>query len=294
VFVYKNGAYTDEDFVSFASWFHDMTRFEAYGRVNPHSLTLVHVPPDSALPQLTYAPYFEDSKNPALAGLNTDTITDDKPFRHLITPLPFPPSYYAIFLVFAALMILALGWHHARKENEIHPRVLILSAFLGILTFGLQYLLFYKTAAFLYTDLIFFSVFLIIPLFFSSLGGFVATKLSTRHLLYLTIVFLMLAYFLTTTDIFANELSIVFGTVAFLFFYAGFLFTLLLDRIVDVRTRQVAYGVNLFAGGLAFLIMITLHATIGWVITFALVTAALTLCMMLFIRTSRLEIKQDE
>ena len=206
------------------------------------------------------------------AAFATDPTTDSRPFRHKITTLPFPPSSYAFFGLALALFLLVLG-----KVNEgrgIPTRALLLSALFGMCTFGLQYLLFYKTAAFLHTSLVFFSVFLIIPLFFASLGGFIATRLSRAHLILAALLSAASAGVLATLDIFASSQVLILALIGFLFAASGLLFPLLIHPH-SPDTRSILYATNLFAGGLAFLLLVTLHATVGWGVAFAGVTAVL-------------------
>jgi len=266
---YKEGTYTTEDMRVFEKWMDAVTSFERYGTTNPHLITPLHIPTNPVIPAVTYTPFFSDIERTAIAAAyDTSPVTDERPFRHKVTTLPFPPSSYAFFGLFTALFLMVLG--RVTETQVVPARPLALAAAFGVATFGLQYLLFYKTAAFLHTSLIFFSVFLIIPLFFSALGGFLSTRLSARHLTLATILAALAAILLATLDIFAQPFLLIFLLIALLFVYAGFLFPLLIHPHADPRTRSILYAVNLFAGGLAFLLLTTLHATLGWTPTFVL------------------------
>lgn len=270
--VYKNSAFSNDDFRKFAAWHAAMNNFSVSAMQNPDAITLLHVPKNSVIPAQTYTPFFSDDVlKPIREQYNTSVITDDKPFRHLITTLPFPTFFYVLFLGFLALFLILIGKSIEKIKSVVPTDLLALSALFGIATFGLQYLLFYKTAAFLDTNLIFFSVFLVIPLFFSSIGGYFSVFLSRRYLIVLATFFVFIAGVLAAIDVFTSTALFVFTAIALLFFFSGFLFPMLIHPVISKDTRSMIYAVNIFAGGFAYLVMITLHATIGWVATFAIV-----------------------
>ena len=272
--VYSKDGFTDADYAVFGNWLTRLQEFEGQnGVVNPHVITPLHIPDNPVIPAVTYTSFFSDIERAAIsAAYDTTPVTDERPFRHKVTTLPFPPSSYAFFGLFTALFLVVLG--RVTEAQTVPARPLALAALFGIATFGLQYLLFYKTAAFLHTSLIFFSVFLIIPLFFSGLGGFLSTRLSTRQLTLATVLAALAAVLISALNVFAQPLLLVFTLIAILFVYAGFLFPLLIHPYTDPRTRSILYAVNLFAGGLAFLLLTTLHATLGWTPTFVLAVVA--------------------
>jgi hypothetical protein len=279
VVAYRDDGFSERDVQSFMSWKEHMESFSQNGSINPFVLTLLHLPPNAVTDSVTYTPYFNEEERTTLAGAyNTDIITDDKPFRHLVTPTPFPPSYYAFFLAFLAALLLVLG-RLKRSGVWQDGRLVLLSAAFGILTFGLQYLLFYKTAAFLNTNLIFFAVFLLIPLFFSSLGGFAATYLKERHMLLIAAVFLIVSLILASMDVFSSTPALIFSMIAILFVVSGILFPRVLARSTLEYERTVIYAVNVAAGGFAFILMITFHATFGWLYTFIAAAILISLSM---------------
>ena len=253
--VYKTESMSSDDIEIFTTW------QAVTDEVSP--VEILHVPGGIAPPQYDF---FD-------THIEATPVTDSRPFRHMVTTLPFPPVSYAFFGLFTALFLAVLG--RVAEVRKVPTTSIILSALFGIGTFGLQYLLFYKTAAFLNTSLIFFSVFLVIPLFFSAIGGFISTLLSKRQLMFASIIALAAAVLLATLDIFSQAHLLIFVLIAILFVYAGFLFPLLIGPINDTEQRAVLYAVNIFAGGLAFLLLVTLHATLGWTLSFTLVTAVL-------------------
>jgi len=170
--IYKENGFLEKDIEEFLKWYNAMRDFDTGYIKNPRDIQLIHMPKNKFLSK-TYGPFFNNNiYNTINNNYNTKIITDDKPFRHLITALPFPLSNYLLFLVLLFIFLFLIKGNKERKIGIHNKNIFILSAVFGILTFGLQYLLYYKVAAFFHTSLIYFSVFLIIPLFFSSIGGY--------------------------------------------------------------------------------------------------------------------------
>jgi len=155
---------------------------------------------------------------------------------------------------------------------------------MGLVTFGFQYVLYYKTAAFLDTNLIFFAVFLLIPLLFGAAGGAVSLRISTSMRAITLLVSTIVAGVLITQPLFSLAPVLVFGMIAWLFIFSGMLFPLLLARTESVQLRSVLYGCNICGGGVATISMITAHATIGWIAMFTLVMIS---SVVLFVSLSR-------
>jgi hypothetical protein len=173
-----------------------------------------------------------------------------------------------------------------RRNKSVQLSKVMLSVWLGLVTFGLQYLLFYKTAAFLEVNLIFFSVFLLVPLFFGTIGGYFSTLLPKSYDWLLLLLLVIVSYLLASIDIFAQSKLLVLTLVAVTFIFAGILFPRLLAQAQSATERRVLYAVNLLAGGFALMCMITLHATIGWTYTFLIVVAGSVLSLLLLRRRS--------
>jgi spermidine synthase len=267
---YKPDGFTEADIVVIRDWIERLQTTDLGGGLNPHDITIIHEP-GTASDAITFATYFDqDMQDSIAAGGNTAAISDEKPFRHLVTTLPLPPFSYTIFAFMAALTVMVV--HTVVRRNEsLRLSKLVLSIWLGLVTFGLQYLLFYKTAAFLEVNLIFFSIFLLLPLFFGTIGGYVSTLLPRSYDWLLLVLLTVASYVLVTIDVFAQTKVLILGLVATIFVFAGVLFPRLLAQANSPAEKRVLYAVNLVAGGFALMCMVTLHATIGWTPAFLLV-----------------------
>lgn len=278
--IYKPEGFTEADIVTLRSWIERLQTTDLGGGLNPHNITIVHEPNRAENP-VVYNEYFDLSERDRIAAIgNTDIISDEKPFRHLVTTLPLPPFSYAIFGFMAVIIVLVFNavW---QRFPYIRMSYVTLSVWLGLVTFGLQYLLFYKTAAFLDISLIFFSIFLLLPLLFGAFGGYVSTLLPRRYDWLLALGILIAAYILLTVDVFLQTKLVVLVLVASMFVIAGLLFPRLLEAATSEREKRVIYAVNLIAGGFALMVMITLHATIGWSLTFLLVVIGMLSSILL-------------
>ena len=267
--VYKPNGFTDVDITTIRSWIKRLQTTDLGGGLNPHQITTVHEPSKASNP-VVYDEYFNPVMRAQIDAVgNTEAISDERPFRHLVTTLPLPPYSYAVFGFMAVSIILVIQfvWQRFAELRSTH---IAFSIWLGLVTFGLQYLLFYKTAAFLDVSLIFFSIFLLLPLLFGALGGYVSTLLPRRYDWLLATIILIVAYVLLTVDVFLQSKLFILTLVASMFVIAGVLFPRLLEAATSEREKRVIYAVNLIAGGFALMIMITLHATIGWSAAFML------------------------
>jgi len=278
--VYKPDGFTEADMEIFSSWYAAHQRYVPTSGVSTGEIQILHTPDGVN----TYTSFFDPAKRAALANtFSINSNTDDRPFRHLITRLPFPVHYY--LLVGAAIAILALLIPRVRTITELPTmRLVLVSFFMGLVTFGFQYVLYYKTAAFLDTNLIFFAVFLLIPLLFGAAGGAVSLRISTSMRAITLLVSTIVAGVLITQPLFSLAPVLVFGMIAWLFIFSGMLFPLLLARTESVQLRSVLYGCNICGGGVATISMITAHATIGWIAMFTLVMIS---SVVLFVSLSR-------
>lgn len=280
---YKPDGFTQADINIIRDWIDRLQNTDLGGGLNPHDVTIVHEP-DTAPEAVTFAAYFDQQKRDEIAAnSNTAVISDEKPFRHLVTTLPLPPYSYTVFAFMAAIIVMAL---HAvmRRDESVRLSKVLLSVWLGLVTFGLQYLLFYKTAAFLEVNLIFFSIFLLLPLAFGAVGGYLSTLLPRKYDWWLSLLLLIVAYVLATVDVFAQTKSFVLLLVALVFVFAGILFPRLLAKADSPKEKRVIYAINLVAGGFALMCMITLHATIGWTPAFIIVIIGALVSLLLLRR----------
>lgn len=276
--IYKPDGFTEADMATMEAWITALQTTELNNEINPHRITTIHTPSNVSEP-VEFGPYFDEAQREQLANVaNVAAITDDKPFRHLVTQTPFPPLSYSIFLAIAAVIFFLVARLRRRPEP---PRLSLLavSAGFGVLTFGLQYLLFYKTAAFIHTSLIFFSIFLLLPLAFSALGGYLATYRRITTTWGLVLAWGLLATSLAVVNVFAAPRAAVLLVIATLFAISGVLFPRVLDRAQSLSERRAIYACNVIAGGFALVIMVTLHAVIGWALTFAVVAILLALSL---------------
>jgi hypothetical protein len=282
---YKPDGFTEQDIIVIRGWIERLQTTNLGGGLNPHDITIIHEPPTAPNAQ-SFATYFDQATQDSIAAqANTAAISDEKPFRHLVTTLPLPPFSYTIFAVMAAITVVII--HTVMRRNKsVQLSKVMLSVWLGLVTFGLQYLLFYKTAAFLEVNLIFFSVFLLVPLFFGTIGGYFSTLLPKSYDWLLLLLLVIVSYLLASIDIFAQSKLLVLTLVAVTFIFAGILFPRLLAQAQSATERRVLYAVNLLAGGFALMCMITLHATIGWTYTFLIVVAGSVLSLLLLRRRS--------
>jgi 23S rRNA U2552 (ribose-2'-O)-methylase RlmE/FtsJ len=282
---YKPDGFTEQDIVVIRDWIQRLQTTDLGGGLNPHDITIIHEP-DTAPDALTFATYFDQEIQDSIAAsANTAVISDEKPFRHLVTTLPLPPFSYTIFAFMAAISVMAI---HTVMQRHTSVRLskILLSVWLGLVTFGLQYLLFYKTAAFLEVNLIFFSIFLLLPLSFGAIGGYLSTLLPQTYDWLIIILLVGVTYVLATVDVFAQSKLFILVLVAVVFVFAGILFPRLLAQANSPTEKRVLYAVNLVAGGFALMCMITLHATIGWTPTFLIVAAGSVLSLLLLRRGS--------
>jgi hypothetical protein len=277
---YKPDGFTEQDIVVIRDWIERLQTTDLGGGLNPHDITIIHEP-DTAPDALTFATYFDQEIQDSIAAsANTAVISDEKPFRHLVTTLPLPPFSYTIFAFMAAISVMAI---HTVMQRHTSVRLskILLSVWLGLVTFGLQYLLFYKTAAFLEVNLIFFSIFLLLPLFFGAIGGYLSTLLPRVYDWLIITLLVGVTYVLATVDVFVQSKLFILVLVAVVFVFAGILFPRLLAQANSPTEKRVLYAVNLVAGGFALMCMITLHATIGWTPTFLIVVAGSVLSLLL-------------
>jgi spermidine synthase len=260
--VYKPNGFSSADLQTFEAWSTSLTSEERSHNANNTSFEILHLPNGEE----EYEPYFDPAMRANLAkNFNTSIISDDKPFRHLVTTLPFPNSYYAMFALALSAMLVLLP---SNIKNGISITQAVFAFVLGVTTFGLQYVLYYKTATFLGTSLIFFSVFLLIPLLFSAIGGYISHFLKLWYGFVLLVLTLLSAYMLLSGAAFASSPAVVFGLIAILFIFSGMLFPLLLMQTSHTSNRTILYGLNMCGGGLATFVAITLHAVIGWTYLF--------------------------
>jgi len=278
--IYKPDGFTESDIETIREWIVRLRTTDLGGGLNPHDITTLHEPSmvDNAV---TFDTYFDPAVQAEVtANGNTEVISDEKPFRHLVTTLPLPPFSYTIFAFMAAVSVLMV---HAvmRRHESVRVSKVLLSVWLGLVTFGLQYLLFYKTAAFLEVNLIFFSIFLLLPLFFGAIGGYLSTLLPPTYDRLLVLLLLIVAYLLATVDVFAMSKVFILTLVALTFVFAGILFPRLLAQATTPVEKRVMYAANLVAGGFALMSMVTLHATIGWTPAFMLVVAGAVVSILL-------------
>jgi len=281
--VYKKGNYSDEDFNNFLNWHNFVKEYSFWNFLNPTDTHLLHAPNPVDGKLIVYEPFFDKQTKENLSmKYDLAPISDEKPFRHKIMDLLLPKSAYflygALAMAFTALLFLR------RKPVRLDINLCALSALVGIGTFGLQYLLFYRTAAFLHTNLIYFSAFLAIPLVFSAIGGYFSLLLSKRKTIILLLGFVLASILIGTIDIFRSELYFIFLLIGFIFVFSGVLFPMLLDKAGSIEARTILYAINIFAGGLSFLILITLHGIIGWSLSFAFVTAIVVFCTWWLLR----------
>lgn len=274
IVVYRPQGFTREDATVFLSWYESMTTFVLDDTLNPHALTLVHTPEifaDVGLHE-TYRAYSDAIyRNELDAHYNTSIVTDNKPFRHLITNLPFPYVFYVWFLLLASILCVLLIYTNKRTSVDLKPTVL--SLLLGVATFGLQYLLYYKTAVVMNTNLIFFSVFLLVPLLFGALGGLLTPYVTGVRWSCALTAFGVLAL-LAVYDVVDTRFE-AFSLAAMIFVLSGLFFPTLLRMVNDIRSRMVLYAANLAGGGFALILYITLHATIGWTYTWLMTSVGL-------------------
>jgi len=235
---------------------------------NFRDIRILHVPSDFQFIHKTFKPFFdEDLRNELIRKYNLAITTDNKPFRHLITMLPFPVAYY-LFYIFLFVTFLIIIFFSRHKITAGKGKMMFLSGIFGCATFSLQYLLFYKTAAFINMNLIHFSVFLIIPLFFSSVGGHISLLLTEKELKVITFALVIVGIILSMVNVFQSSWMLIFSLIAVVFVYSGFLFPLVLNTSSSTLERSMMYAINMFCGGLAYLIIISLHALLGWMISF--------------------------
>jgi hypothetical protein len=270
--IYKPAGFNSADMDKFTAWMRENTENEPLGGALGAKITLLHTPDGTK----TYDLYFDPKQRSALAGFyNTSIITDDKPFRHLVTTLPFPRQYYLLILVSVFVMALLLRVLHNRRPV---PLPLLSVAFgIGLATFGLQYVLYYKTAAFIGTSLIYFSVFLLIPLFFGAIGGLLSYKLRVWSAISLFGLSVVAAACLLWSVSFSVPPAGVVGLLIVLFIFSGTVFPLLLSQAVATEDRILLYAVNMGGGGAATIMVISLHAVIGWAYLFSVLFGVLGL-----------------
>jgi SAM-dependent methyltransferase len=245
--------------------------------INIHDIRVLHC---AALPggrEWVYGPYFSSWRRTRLEkDYRTGIITDSRPFRHGIRKTPFPPRYYVLYLallgIFASVLLFSKRRDPGifRKDGGLWGAV-----YFGISTFPLQYLLYYRTAARFGTSLIYYGVFLAIPLFFSALGGWISTTLKPGQFKAWIGIFLCAGGVIASINPFHYPVVLVFPLVALLFVFAGMPFPMVLQRRSGPEGRARLYAANLFSGGFAFLPWVTLHARAGWEASFGVCLAAL-------------------
>lgn len=274
--VYKPDGFTDADLRIFNNWVTAMKHLDPSTYGSGALITVLHTPDGG----VHYSSYFNPDRRAALSKTyNTSLITDDKPFRHLVTTLPFPVQYYVgIGFSFVFMLLLVLGIAYRRIALPIGYAS---TAFiLGVLTFGLQYVLYYKTAAFLGTSLIFFSVFLLIPLLFGAIGGYLSQIVRPWAMLLLIVANLAVVYLLLSNTVYSLSPYLVFLLIASLFVFSGMVFPLLLARSIQKKDRSVLYALNMCGGGVATIIIISLHAVIGWNYLFGGLIGSIYVCLL--------------
>ena|GEM_PF-2309317 len=270
--VYKPAGFSTADSQIFNEWLKENNEKTVSWNNTGPIITVLHTPDG----KLTYDVYFDDEKRAALASVqNTSVITDDKPFRHLVTTLPFPSQYYVLILICVAVMVLLLSLLSLKKR--MRSSLLPLSFAIGLVTFGLQYVLYYKTAAFIGTSLIYFSVFLLIPLLFGAIGGYLSYKLRLGHAIGLFGCGVGAAVLLLLSATFSLVPAVVVGLLLILFVFSGTLFPLLLAQADEANERLLLYAVNMGGGGAATIMVISLHAVVGWTYLFVALFTALCL-----------------
>ena len=254
--VYKPDGFTAADTEQFNTW----TMTTAGAGI---FITVLHTPDG----EHTYELYFDADQRQLLAGVyNTGVITDDKPFRHLVTALPFPREYYWLLLIPTIILLVLVARLGSRIPTQ---KPLLPIAFgLGLVTFGLQYALYYKTAAFIGTSLIYFSVFLLIPLLFGAVGGYLSYKLRVWQAICLFGLAVIAAWCLLMSTALSLSPTLVVGLLVVLFVFSGTVFPLLLSQVTASNDRLLLYAVNMSGGGAATIMVISLHAVIGWVYLF--------------------------
>lgn len=272
--VYKPDGFTDEDQQIFASWLQAVNTPVQETETTNVPVTVLHTPDG----MVQYDSFFESEQRSALAtSYNTSAITDDKPFRHLVTTLPFPILYY-IFMGAVLVLIFALVHVGRSKRNGPAMQYIVTAFVLGLLTFGLQYVLYYETAAFLGMNLIFFSVFLLIPLLFGALGGYLSLLLQPATMSLVVGSSVLAGFFILHNSVFSISPLVVFLLISILFLFSGMLFPLLLSRVTGRDNRSMLYALNMCGGGCAAITVVSLHALIGWWYLFLGISILLLLC----------------
>jgi hypothetical protein len=268
--IYKPDGFSVADTEQFTTWI-DKNNTRA-SVTSGARITVLHTPDGTQ----TYDLFFSDNKRATLAAFsNTSIITDDKPFRHLVTTLPFPRQYYLLILLSVGLLTLLLAAYSKRAVEQSSQ--LPVAFGIGLITFGLQYVLYYKTAAFIGTSLIYFSVFLLIPLFFGALGGYFSYKLRQWHAVSLVVMSSVVAGYLLFSATLSLSPIIVFLLLTVLFVFSGMVFPLLLSQATTSEDRLLMYASNMGGGGAATIMVISLHAVIGWVYLFSILFGILML-----------------
>jgi|AntRauTorcE11897_2_1112592.scaffolds.fasta_scaffold07406_2 hypothetical protein len=283
--VYKPDGFSAADQAIFSDWYTAHQRYVPGSGLSSGMIELLHTPDG----EYSYDSFFDQSRRAELADtFSINVITDDRPFRHLITTLPFPLYYYTLIIGAIAVMVIWLP-HIQKVASGPAVRLALLSFVIGLVTFGFQYVLYYKTAAFLDTNLIFFAVFLLIPLFFGAIGGAFSLRISTAVRTLSVIITIAVAGLFITQPLFSLAPVLVFSMIAWLFIFSGMLFPLLLTQTDSAQLRTLLYGYNICGGGVATIVMITAHATAGWIIMFVVVTIA---ALALFLGLSSVLSKQ--